>query len=297
MQWQRMHAQVKKHSDAPAFDKTKCIVQDTVLSRDEIVPAFEAYRKNVDSKENIIYVHGCCANFDTVMSRAAMVASHTQAPVLVYDWVSPHGFINYLVNETMITQTVDDFCKFINKVETLMDPREITFIGHSMGAQLVDHAMVRRADLMKANPSMSKFKELIMSNADIDVLSFIKHGNDFSLNGEKTRIYFSTKDKRLRLSRFVHGGFDRLGAPGSSISELIKIKGTECIDITENNTGHDLPYWIVSNMHRYNGVGPAQGFELKKRAPGYLLLVRSSIAYQEINETHLKCACAPKVIQ
>mgnify|MGYP000264108225 CR=1 FL=1 len=109
----------------------------------------------------------------------------------------------------MITQTVDDFCKFINKVETLMDPREITFIGHSMGAQLVDHAMVRRADLMKANPSMSKFKELIMSNADIDVLSFIKHGNDFSLNGEKTRIYFSTKDKRLRLSRFVHGGFDR----------------------------------------------------------------------------------------
>ncbi len=294
MQWQSLHALAKKHAEAPEFDKTKCIVQDKVLSRNEIVPAFNAYRKDTGNPENIIYVHGCCANFDTVMRRAAMVASHTQAPVLVYDWVSPHGFTNYLVNETMVSQTIDDFCKFMTKVESLMDPREITFIGHSMGNELVDQAMVRRAELIRINPSMPKFKEIIMSNADVDVIAFLKHSNQLVSNGEKTRIYFSTNDKRLRLSTFVHGGFRRLGSPGEAISELVKIKGAQCIDITANNTGHELPYWLVANMHKYNNVGPAQGFELKEQAPGYLLLVRSSIALQEVTEKPIKCVCAPQ---
>ncbi len=293
MGWQRIHALKKKHAEAPEFDSTKCVVKDKVLSRSEIVPAFEGYRDSTGNPENIIYVHGCCAGFDTVMRRAAMVASHTQAPVLAYDWVSPKGFQKYLVNETMIDQTLDDFCKFMNKVETIMDPKTMTLIGHSMGAELVDQAMVRRAQLMKINPTMPKFKEVIMSNADVDVLSFLKHGNDFVSNAEKTRIYFSTNDKRLRLSTFVHGGFLRLGAPGSSIAELVKLKGADCIDITANNTGHDLPYWLVANMHKYNNVGPVKGFELKEKAPGYLLLERSAGAPQQISEEISKCVCGP----
>ena len=185
MQWQRIHALAKKHADAPEFDRTKCIVQDKVLSHNEIVPAFDAYRQNTGSPENIIYVHGCCANFDTVMRRAAMVASHTQVPVLVYDWVSPHGFTNYLVNEIMVSQTIDDFCKFIAKVETLMDPKNITFIGHSMGAELVDQAMVRRAELMAINPSMPKFKEVIMSNADVDDELRAETGEERRISGDE----------------------------------------------------------------------------------------------------------------
>ncbi len=293
MGWQRMHALAKKHADAPEFDKAKCNVQDKVLSRNEIVPTFEGYRERTGSSDNIIYVHGCCAGFETVMRRAAMVASHTQAPVLVYDWVSPKGFQKYLVNEVMIDQTIDDFCKFLTKVETIMDPKNITFIGHSMGAELVDKAMVRRAELIKVNPAMSKFKEVIMSNADVDAISFLKHGKEFALNGEKTRIYFSTTDKRLRLSTFVHGGYRRLGSPGTLISDLVKIDGAECIDITANNTGHDLPYWLVANMHKYNNVGPVKGFDLKPTSGGYLLLVRTPGTPQEISEAPSKCICHP----
>ncbi len=294
MQWQRMHVAVKKHTAAPEFDKDKCTIQNKVFSRDEIVPAFNAYRQSTGNPETVIYVHGCCTTFDTVMRRAAMVASHTQTPVLAYDWVSPTGLRNYLVNQTMADQTKDDFCKFLTKVETLIDPKTTTLIAHSMGNQLVDEAMVRRAELMSVNPSIPKYKELVMSNADVDAIAFLKHGEEFAINGEKTRIYFSTFDKRLRLSTFVHGGFKRVGMPGDLLPQLIKIKDTECIDITANNTGHELPYWLVANMHKYNGVGPARGFELKQQPPGYLLLVRGSNAHQEVADIPTKCDCGPK---
>lgn len=294
MQWQPIHALAQKHGAAPDFDQTKCMVQNKVLSRDEIVPAFNAYRKNTGNPETIIYVHGCCTSFDTIIRRAAMLAAHTQAPVLAYDWVSPTGFRNYLVNQTMADQTKDDFCKFLTKVETLIDPTTITLVAHSMGNQLVDEAMVRRAQLFIANPSTPKFKEIVLSNADIDAIAFLKHANELALNADKTRIYFSTFDKRLRLSTWLHGGYKRVGMPGDLISELVKIKGIECIDLTANNTGHELPYWLVANMHKYNSVGPAKGFALKQEPSGYLLLVRDSNAVQEVAEKPTKCDCPTK---
>jgi esterase/lipase superfamily enzyme len=272
MKWSPLHLDKPiSASSEPSFSPDQCTIKDKVVTRDEAITGVEKYMKATDSKNAVLFVHGCCVNFDLSLIRAGRLAAHCQEPVLVYDWVSPKGFTNYLVNETRISQTVDDFSRFVARLEELTDPGNITMLGHSMGTQLVDQAMVRRASEFNYKPHTKKFQELILSNADIDAQSFLNHGKQFALNANKARLYISTKDARLDTSTTVHGGL-RIGEPRELTDKVTNIPGLEVIDVTADNLGHDLPYWLIANMHRYQGVGPAKDFKLKQNGPNYLSL-------------------------
>jgi len=291
MFWQHIRLGQKPQDGPPPFDKAKCGIKDSLLSRDEIVPAFTAYMKNTGNSECVIFVHGCCTNYDTSMDRAAKIAAHMQVPVLLYDWVSPRGFSKYLENETRVEQTIDDFCKFIAATGKVIDPENISLIGHSMGAQFLDKALVRRAAQIAENKNIPQFKELIMSNADVDAKSFLNHSHEFASNAKRTRVYFSQNDDRLKTSAFAHGGFSRLGMPGSLIKELADSKTADFIDITANDTGHELPFWVFANLHRSNDLSPVTDFHLKELSPNLFLLVRDDNAQKESMAIPANCIC------
>lgn len=289
MLWQRIHISRDSSAGPPDFDKNKCAVKDKLLGREEIVPALTAYIKNTGSEEGIIFIHGCCADFDTSMERTAKLAAHVQEPILFYDWVSPKGFKKYLENETRVQQTIDDFCRFLNKITTIIEPAHLTLIGHSMGSQFLDSAMVRRADKKAENSNIQPFKELILSNADIDALAFLHHAKEFASNATKTRIYFSKNDDRLNGSAFAHG-FSRLGAPGPLINELAQIKIAQFIDITENGSGHEMPFWVIANLHKFNNLGPVKDFDLKDTGDNIFTLEHNNTTGLLI-QSPLECAC------
>jgi esterase/lipase superfamily enzyme len=297
MSWQRMVKEPKivDPSEPPAppdVDPSKCTVRDRTLEREEIVPAFISYMKDSGSKETVIFVHGCCANFDKSMQRAATIAAYMQVPVLLYDWVSPKGFKKYLENETRLEQTVDDFCRFLYKVEKLSNPSNITLMGHSMGTRFVDQSMVMRSQRALDGQPLPKFKELILSNADSDAKSFLNHAKEFTMNAEKNRIYFNTKDEVMDYSSTVHGRFPRLGNPGPLLSELTKTEGIELVDITQNNSKHEIPFWIVANLHRFNNLGKVKEFELKHVSPGLISVERTELSKgEEPVQTISECAC------
>lgn len=281
MQWQHLkmeHDAMKLHPLAPPTDM--CNIRNSTFTRDEMVAAFDAYRKSSGSKETVVFVHGCCATFDTSTIRAAKLASHMQVPVLLYDWVSPKGFSRYLQNETLAEQTVDGFLSSLNSVQKILGAQNMTLVGHSMGAIILDHAMLRRKPDEKSK-SLPKFNELIMSNADTDGKSFLNHAHTFASNAEKARIYFSRTDDRLRASAFAHGGFKRLGSPGKLARPLARVPGLEMIDITEGKTNHELPFWLVSNMHRFGNVGPVTDFVLKKDGHDIFRLERTTTKLME----------------
>ncbi|HIA51851.1 MAG TPA: alpha/beta hydrolase [Candidatus Melainabacteria bacterium] len=276
MQWQRLkvdHDAKKLHPLAPPPDL--CFIRNATFTRDEMVGAFDAYRKRSGSKETVVFVHGCCATFDTSMLRAAKLASHMQVPVLLYDWVSPKGFSRYLQNETLAEQTVDGFLSSLGSVQKILGAHNMTLVGHSMGAIILDQALLRRKPHGNAQEPQ-KFNELIMSNADTDGKTFLNHADEFAANAEKTRIYFSRSDDRLRASAFAHGGFKRLGSPGSLATPLAKVPGIEMIDITDAKTNHELPFWLVSNMHRFGNLGPVKDFTLQKQDTGIFDLKRTT---------------------
>lgn len=264
MQWQAVES--SKPGVPPEISQEKCSLKDKILAREEIIKDFDSYKTTSGTLNSVIFVHGCCANFDTSMKRAAKVGAHLGTPVLLYDWVSPVGFSRYLQNETRVQQTTDDFCRFLNNVEKISEPGSVTLLGHSMGATFVDQAMVRRAIKNECAP-LKPFREIIMSNADVDAETFLKHVEEFAGNGSKVRIYFSTDDDRLSTSATAHGGFPRLGAPGNLLDELASAKNITLYDITQLDTGHEIPFSAVAAI-RESGDAPT-GFTLERREPGY----------------------------
>jgi esterase/lipase superfamily enzyme len=303
MMWQRIVKEPKivnpsEPPSPPDVDSSTCGVKDKTLEREEIVPAFTSYMKDSGNHETVIFVHGCCATFDRSMQRAATVAAHMQVPVLLYDWVSPKGFPKYLENETRAEQTMDDFCRFLAKVEKLIDPGNVSLMGHSMGTRFVDQSMVRRAQRMVDGQPVPKFKELILSNADSDAQSFLNHAKEFAANAQKSRVYFNSKDDVLNASARAHGRFSRLGNPGSLLSDLTKIEGIEMVDITANNSKHEVPFWIVANIHRYNSLGRVKEFELKHTSPGLISVERTELSNveQEPAQVLSECACNRSVV-
>jgi esterase/lipase superfamily enzyme len=281
MQWQRFKIDHDAKRLSPNVPHELCSIRNATLTRDELVAAFDSCRDHAGSKESVIFLHGCCATFDTSITRAAKVASHMQVPVLLYDWVSPKGFTRYLENETLAEQTVDGFLSSLRTAKKTLGAEYMTLLAHSMGALILDRAMVRRNGWSDENVSGEKFKELIMSNADVDGKTFLNHAKLFASNASKTRVYFNRTDDRLRTAALAHGGFRRLGSPGSLTDALAKIPELEMIDITDARTNHELPYWIVSNMHRFGNLGPVKDFRLQKQDTGVFDLQRTGAPLAE----------------
>lgn len=288
MQWQEIQEDATSKDGAPPVDGKKYQVTESTLDRDQVVQQLNSYMKTSGSKEIVIFVHGCCATFDTSMKRAARLSAHMQVPVVLYDWVSPKGFSKYLANETMAQQSYDDFWRFLNNTEKIVKPGNISLVGHSMGALILDQAIVRRsAQRQTSSVCPPLFNELIMSNADMDAKTFLNHAGLFNANASKTRIYISTKDSRMEASAISHGGFNRLGEPGNLTNELSSIEGQEIIDVTANETGHELPFWIVANFHRFGNLGPVKDFASKSIRPNLIKIVRTG-ATQDSSTPMLK---------
>ena len=290
MLWLRIEKEDVNKEGTPDFDRAKCPIKDSTIERDQIVARFKAYMKATGSKETVIFVHGCCATFDTSLKRAARLSAHMQAPVLAYDWISPRGFTKYLENETLARQSLDDFCRFLGQAEKILGPGNISLLGHSMGALFIDEAMVRRSaqNIISLNPP-GRFAELIMSNADLDARTFLNHASQFDANAARSRIYISTADSRLNASAIAHGGFKRLGEPGPLTEDLAKTSGHELIDITANNSGHELPFWIVANLHRFGNLGSVKEYQLQPAGQNLDRLVLTGTPSKEAEKASADC--------
>jgi esterase/lipase superfamily enzyme len=271
MAWQSLHT--AEAGKLPVVMLDKCPLKDHVLAKDEVVQAFQSYSASTGSHDSVVFVHGCCATFDTSMTRAAKIAAHMGTPILLYDWVSPVGFDKYLQNETRVKQTTDDFCRFLGKLDKVTDPSTITLLGHSVGNEFIDQAMVRRSIANSFIP-LKPYREIIMSNADIDARTFLKHPAEIAGNGSIVRVYISRKDDRLDASSLVHGGFERLGAPGPLLNEVAQAKGITVVDITDADTGHEIPFPVVAAFHANNPAALNPLFKIERREPGYFCLTR-----------------------
>lgn len=273
MNWKRLHTQPAAKPVLPVVQPGDCRLPDRLIPPEEIVRALAAHKEATASNEAILFVHGCCATFETSIQRAANLAAHCQRPVLIFDWVSPRGFKRYLENETRVHQTIDEFYRFLDNVETVSNPENLIVLGHSMGAQFVDQAMVRRTAQSQAGKALSPYRGLILSNADVDARSFLNHARDFAANSKDCRFYISRDDDRLNASSMAHGGFPRLGAPGELLDELAASMGNRVVDITDAGMGHELPFWVVASFARYGNLGPVKNFSLRETRNGLLQLV------------------------
>ena len=146
MQWQRFdidHDAMKLQPIAPPANL--CSLTNSTFNKEQMIAALDAYRKRAGSLESVVFVHGCCATFDTSALRAAKLATHMQVPVLLYDWVSPKGFKNYLKNETLAEQTVDCFLCALLASEKILGAEYMSLVRRSTSANILPHAPLLRS--------------------------------------------------------------------------------------------------------------------------------------------------------
>jgi esterase/lipase superfamily enzyme len=150
-------------------------------------------------------------------------------------------------------------------MEDFFKSKHLVTVSHSMGNRLVNWYLQSRYD--KSNGAPEHFSEVVLTSPDIDRATFKNYFYKVSANGDKTRIFVSSKDIPLRLSKFVHGsprtGLDvtrnenKWEMPGN-------IKDTQTVNFTDVESGllgHSIQYKVIGNMHR-DGK-PGEGLELE----------------------------------
>lgn len=211
------------------------------------------------SKEAIVlFVHGCCQPFGYHNEHAAFLGTWMRKPIVSYDWTSPSvkffgkKIATYRKNEVLVQRNQDRFNRFLDHLEEEFPASKITVIAHSMGNRLVENAMLRRSYKQKAG----KFNEVAFACADTDGFAFIGHLDKIVNQAKVIRLYMSKKDKLLRISQHLHGREPRLGSANERLTVALKPlleqyeNRLQVIDITALGLNHDLPLWVVSNIHK-----------------------------------------------
>lgn len=253
------------------------------MKKDEFVGSVEKAINESPRKEVLVYVHGCCADFKTSIERAARLAQWFKVPVVMYDWTSPvvrtwlPELNEYRKNEVTYEQSQDRFNEFLDSLEEKFGAQRITVAAHSLGNRFLDAAMKRRYDRFGQNPHHTKFNEVIYGCADVDARAFANHSGKAAWNGRINRIYASEKDSALATSRRLHGKEPRLGSPGPVLDALSKTQKLDVVDVTDVGMNHELPFWVMSNMHRYGRPGEKRDFDILQKNPHYYVLRQKNV--------------------
>lgn len=254
------------------------------LDRDFLDKVRQAALKS-KHKEIVLFVHGYKNLFDSALGRAAHIGYTFEGPVILYSWPSAGKLKSYTSDENNNEWSQEHFNELIERLGEICSadpPLHLRIVAHSMGARLV----VRAAPFLREKEFVT---ELNLVCPDMDA-GLVKHYADRYLSTKsktKIRLYMSRRDRVLRMSQRLHGGYTRMGEsadalvnlavnalmtpvqPRDTSAETVReiqesLKGIkdrlETIDFTEIDTGplgHHIPIHLICSMSYTNTPGPA----------------------------------------
>ncbi|CAL4866922.1 hypothetical protein MMA231_01169 [Asticcacaulis sp. MM231] len=160
----------------------------------------------------IIFVHGYNTPFDRGVYLFAQVfndAGIRAAPVL-FSWPSRGETLAYGYDRESAMASRTDFARVLEEAVAQNQVIDITILAHSMGTDLTMEALRTLALTHGAVPA--KIRNVILASPDIDVNVFRKQFEDLGSQPPSITLFVSKDDKALKLSRFLGGNVDRLGA-------------------------------------------------------------------------------------
>jgi esterase/lipase superfamily enzyme len=243
----------------------------TPLTRDEFLKEVQSlYDSQPNNKEIIIFVHGYNQKFKQAIKCGAILSDDAKIPVVVFDWVSVGKLFGYNTDECNVEWSVRHFQLLMQslvqhkecdgEVKGLFPAQAITTVSHSMGNRIVYWYLQSRYDNLytKCAANIDRYKEVVLTSPDVDRMTFKSYFYKVAGNASKVRIYISGRDKPLRLSRFLHGGYGRVGSCDPETKQELRwelpgtIEGTETInftDLDDKYIGHTIQSKLIADMH------------------------------------------------
>ncbi len=187
--------------------------------KDPFYDQLSAAMSLLPKKTAFIFVHGYNSTFDQAAFRTAQIAYDIGTDVALsafYSWPSRGGRTPYVEDENNAEWAAPKLQLFLRDFATSSKADRIVLIAHSMGSRTASRAL---AGLIHTEPTTAaKYSQLILAAPDIDADVFRDQiAPVFSQAKLPVTIYASDKDVPLRLSRFAHGDYHRLGSAGEEL--------------------------------------------------------------------------------
>ncbi len=276
--WKHGHAHKEGTStvnliDGCTYEEAKDKFYEDVYGKSQLSPDHEI----------LVFAPGYMSTFESGLQEAARFAYYSERPVILYSWPSMGKFRDYTADEASIEWSQEHYNDMIQELMDLgkrPSNVQVRLLAHSMGSRLV----VRAAPLTKGNPT---FAEISVVCPDIDD-GLVKHYmSKCVLNDGRAmvRLYMSRRDRMLKFSQLVHGGYQRFGEdkditppspykPASSECSATlsadALKRFQTIDFTEmdeGTLGHKIPVALICSMSRTGK--PPENIEFKHKTSAH----------------------------
>lgn len=228
---------------------------------------------NSSRDEVIVYVHGFNNDFNAAMSTGAELSSWFKKPVFVYSWMTksvvpvPSELLeSYRQSEVTYQHSQERYDAFMKALEYAVGAPNMVLIAHSMGNRLLEQWLLVRHAYNDLIPESSQYREVIMSNPDVDGRYFLSHIDRLCDETKYLRVFFSTKDRAIEFSKKLHGDYYRMGSPNNSLFAQLRHSKVHLVNMTNlerdwnDLVGHTMPCWLVSSFHKYNSVDKTAGY-------------------------------------
>ncbi len=166
----------------------------------------------------LTYVHGFNNSFAYAARRTAQISHDVRTAVVpvLFSWPShggtPLAGAKYTFDENAAARSSPAFAQLLDRLLAVDGPvdAEVSVLAHSLGTRVVADALL---DLQMSDTPRRPLQQLILSAPDIDTSVFARRYLPRATQlSERLTIYCARDDRAIRLSRRVHGGYERLGS-------------------------------------------------------------------------------------
>ena len=186
-------------------------------------------RDSAPGKAPILYAHGFYISFERGCRRASLLRESLalEQPLVLFSWPSDGAILNYTRDESDLFWSVDPLHREVLRMIEVFGEGRVNLVAHSLGTRGVMLALIRLAQVSRANGPL--VNQVVLIAPDIDAGIFRQYLPIIRPLARNMTIYVSSKDSALEVSRRVHG-YPRLGQAGEHLQDLA---GIDIIDMSD----------------------------------------------------------------
>lgn len=230
----------------------------TILFEDNGFDSLVVHLKDALSKngkeEFVIFVHGCCIDFECSMQQAADLETSLKLPVVAYCWGCSNG---YGGSNVAYPRSQERFNQFITRLLKAFPKERIDMIGNSIGCHLVkDYCLQQRPE-----DSGRALDTIFLTRGDLDATALKSQLYRLKQHSSKLIFYVAKNDFQINLSGTLRWFFyptQHGTRVGHSYSKLNMIPEVTVLDVSPLRLGHVIPYDSIADVLQNAGLVPEQ---------------------------------------
>jgi esterase/lipase superfamily enzyme len=215
--------------------------------------------------ELFVYVHGYNNSFDYSARRTAQIAHDLDVPLVpvLFSWPSHGGewlsSAKYTYDENAAARSSSLLADVLDELMTGTSGVPVNVMAHSMGSRVVADALL---DLDRRDALRYPLHDLVLAAPDLDAAVYGRRYLDLSLQAaQHVTLYCASDDRALKVSRSVHGGYDRLGSCRPETISALERPGLDIVDasrlyvdLLDHDKVADSPRLLADLAHVLKGT-------------------------------------------